>query len=208
MVKCNHFGKCSCSWEAKEQDIDRGASLYQFIDKEKVLGLNESKTGSAKNCIKAYDDRLDEKLFVKSSEGDGELIIHIPFTVQVKIKSFSVIGGDDGSAPNAVKLWKNRDDIDFDNAEDVKCDQEFNLVYDKDGSVEYPVRMHRFNNASSITMFFPGNFDDDTTQINYIGLKGEGTQNKRAIVHAVYEARALESDHKSLLGDSVSKSIQ
>ena len=27
-----------------------------------VLGLNESKSGSAKNCIKAWDDRLDEKL--------------------------------------------------------------------------------------------------------------------------------------------------
>eukprot|EP00466_Bigelowiella_natans_P002568 jgi/Bigna1/91845/estExt_fgenesh1_pg.C_1240007 len=205
---CNHHGQCSCAWEAKEKDIDHGGTLYPFIDRDKVMGLNESKNGSAKNVIKAWDDRKDSEQVVRSVDGDGELIIHIPFTVQVKLKSFTVIGGGEGSAPNCVKLYKNRDDIDFESAEDVEPDQEFNLVYDSDGSVQYPVRISKFQNASSITMFFTGNFEDDTTQINYLGLKGEGTQNKRSIVIATYEARALESDHKSITDQHVSKSIQ
>jgi len=182
--------------------------LYPLIDTDKVMGLNESKNGSAKNVIKPWDDRKDTAKVVRSVEGDGELIIHIPFTVQVKLKSFTVIGGDEGSAPNTVKIWKNRDDIDFENAEDVKCDQEFNLSFDADGSVQYPVRISKFQNVASVTMFFTGNFEDETTQINYIGLKGEGTKNKYGIVHATYEARALESDHKKLADQHVSKSIQ
>jgi len=117
----------------------------------------------------------------------------------VKLKSFTVIGGNERITPRHVKLWKNRDDIDFDNAEDVSCDQEFDLSYDKDGSVQYLVKNSKFQNTSSLTMFFsgisPDNKDDEdgkTIQINYIGLRGEGTKNKHGIVVAVYEARALE----------------
>jgi len=190
--RCTHQGQCSCAWEAKEKDIDRGGTLYPVIDRDKVIGLNESKTGSAKNCIKPHDSRTDGKEFVRSADGDGELIIHIPFTVQVKLKSFSVIGGDEGSAPKAVKIWKNRDDIDFDTAEDIEPDQEFNLVVDADGSIEYPVKIYKFAGAASITMFFTGSHDDEETQINYIGLKGEATKDKRQIVFATFEARALE----------------
>mmetsp|Transcript_20457 Transcript_20457/g.28545 ORF Transcript_20457/g.28545 Transcript_20457/m.28545 type:complete len:210 (-) Transcript_20457:354-983(-) len=206
--RCSHHGQCSCAWEAKEKDIDHGGTLYPFIDTDKVRGLNESKNGASKNVIKPWDERTDSKKVVRSTSGDGELIIHIPFTVQVKLKSFTVIGGDDGSAPNSVKLYKNRDDIDFETAEEVEADQEFNLTYDSDGSVQYPVKIFKFQNCSSITMFFTGNFDEETTQINYIGLKGEGTKNKRSIVVATYEARALESDHAKLTEQHASHSIQ
>ncbi|GAB5360967.1 hypothetical protein AAMO2058_000674000 [Amorphochlora amoebiformis] len=187
--RCNHHGQCSCAWEAKERDIDHGGTLYSCVDRDKVMGLNESKKGSAKNCIKPYDERKDTKKVVRSIDGDGELIIFVPFTVQVKFKSFSVIGGDEGSAPNGVKIWKNRDDIDFDNAEDITCDQEFKLAVDSDGSIQYPVRISKFQNVSSLTFFFTGNYDDDTTQINYLGLKGE-------------------SDHKKLADQHVSRGIQ
>eukprot|EP00466_Bigelowiella_natans_P016148 jgi/Bigna1/135870/aug1.31_g10578 len=199
--------------DGKEYE-DHGGTLYPQIDTDKVKGLNEKKEGSAKNVIKPWDDREDDSKVVQSAE-DGELIIHIPFTVQVKLKSFTVIGGNERITPRHVKLWKNRDDIDFDNAEDVSCDQEFDLSYDKDGSVQYLVKNSKFQNTSSLTMFFsgisPDNEDDEdgkTIQINYIGLRGEGTKNKHGIVVAVYEARALESEQKKLADLNISKSVK
>ncbi len=39
------------------------------------------------------------------------------FTGSVKLKSFVLIGGEGGMSPAHVKVFVNRDDIDFDNAE-------------------------------------------------------------------------------------------
>eukprot|EP00468_Gymnochlora_sp_CCMP2014_P001517 CAMPEP_0167741758 /NCGR_PEP_ID=MMETSP0110_2-20121227/1035_1 /TAXON_ID=629695 /ORGANISM="Gymnochlora sp., Strain CCMP2014" /LENGTH=91 /DNA_ID=CAMNT_0007625847 /DNA_START=280 /DNA_END=555 /DNA_ORIENTATION=+ len=90
-------------------------------------------------------------------------------------------------------MWKNRDDIDFESAEDVSCTQKFELTYDKDGSFQYQVKRFKFQNVASLTLFFSRG-DGESTQIDYLGFKGEGTKDKRQIVEAVYEARALESD--------------
>lgn len=37
-------------------------------------------------------------------------------------------------------------------------------------------RYSKFQSVASITLHFPENFGGDTTQIHYIGLKGEATQ--------------------------------
>lgn len=37
-------------------------------------------------------------------------------------------------------------------------------------------RYAKFQSVASITLHFPENFGSDTTQIHYIGLKGEATQ--------------------------------
>lgn len=39
-----------------------------------------------------------------------------------------------------------------------------------------PIRYSKFQSVASITLHFPDNFGGDTTQIYYIGLKGEATQ--------------------------------
>jgi hypothetical protein len=38
------------------------------------------------------------------------------------------------------------------------------------------IRYSKFQSVASITLHFPENFGGDTTQIHYIGLKGEATQ--------------------------------
>lgn len=38
------------------------------------------------------------------------------------------------------------------------------------------IRYAKFQSVASITLHFPENFGGDTTQIHYIGLKGEATQ--------------------------------
>ena len=56
--------------------------------------------------ISAEDSRTDDETLVSfpqsclSEEDDPELIIHVPFTCDVKLKSISVIGGSEGTSPS------------------------------------------------------------------------------------------------------------
>jgi hypothetical protein len=139
------------------------------------------------------------------SDADEQLIIHIPFTGSVKLKSFVIIGGPAGAAPKKVKLYAreiarfvrwccltrstttksftNREDIDFENADDIKPIQEFDLVEDFEGQLDYPTNVAKFTNVSSLTMYIPTNFGADSTRIYYIGMKGEYTV-VRIVTHA------------------------
>jgi hypothetical protein len=117
--------------------------------------------------------------------------------VAVKIKSISVIGGDSDSCPSSMKLFRNRDDIDLDNCEDVKPDQEFDVAYDRDGTHDYLVRASKFQNVNTLVIYFPGNHGAENTRVNYIGIKGESTTYKRAVVETVYESKPQLSDHKT-----------
>lgn len=49
------------------------------------------------------------------SDADEQLILHIPFKDNVKLKSISVVGEGGDMHPASMKAFKNRDDIDFDN---------------------------------------------------------------------------------------------
>jgi hypothetical protein len=57
---------------------------------------------------------LDRTEYLTSNNGDPELLIYIPFTSAVKMKSLTLIGGEDGSAPSFIKLFVNIDQPDFD----------------------------------------------------------------------------------------------
>ena len=129
-------GECVC-------EDPEGQSLLPFVDLDKVRCLNERAPGSGRKCLKPferkYDDRVSECLF--SEEGDAELLLHIPFTVAVKLKSFCVIGGGNGEAPADVRFFVNRDDIDFALAAQLPPTQVFELAEDNSGVIDYPGRL-------------------------------------------------------------------
>lgn len=109
-----------------------------------------------------------------------------------------MIGGDSETCPSTMKLFRNRDDIDLDNCDDVKADQEFDVAYDREGTHDYMVRASKFQNVNSLTIYFPGNLGgENSTRVNYIGIKGESTTYKRAVVETVYESKPQLSDHKT-----------
>eukprot|EP00002_Diphylleia_rotans_P016180 TRINITY_DN3144_c0_g1_i3.p1 TRINITY_DN3144_c0_g1~~TRINITY_DN3144_c0_g1_i3.p1 ORF type:complete len:153 (-),score=45.53 TRINITY_DN3144_c0_g1_i3:103-561(-) len=124
------------------------------------------------------------------------------FTSPVKLKSLMVIGDGD-STPNKVKLYINRTNIDFANIEDIPVVQEFDLQQDPQGRLEYPTRYAKFQNVSTLVMFFPSNHGSRTTKVAYIGLKGESTNYKREAVNTVYELRPVKKD-ESVPGDFAS----
>jgi hypothetical protein len=107
----------------------------------------------------------------------------------------------------------------FDNAQG-KGDQEFELVHDDEGTLEYApkyaklakivyviilcvcFRVVTFSSIHHLSIYFPANFGEDITQIYYIGLKGEFTKATRTgVVNAVYEARPMLKDHKQDVKD-------
>lgn len=49
------------------------------------------------------------------SDADEQLILHIPFKDNVKLKSIAIVGEGGDMHPSSMKAFKNRDDIDFDN---------------------------------------------------------------------------------------------
>ncbi|CAN6441516.1 unnamed protein product [Victoria cruziana] len=191
-MACLHDHSC------EEHDCGSEWSLFKHIDMPKVSALNEAIAGSVKFVFKSWESRLDSSEgFLESNDGDPELLVFIPFTSDVKIKSISVVGGADGTSPSKMRAFINRDGIDFSDAENMQPVQEWELAENVQGMLEYQTRYSRFQSVGNLTLHFPENFGGDTTQIYYVGLRGEATQLKRdAVAKVVYELMPNPSDHK------------
>lgn len=174
-------------------------SLHEHIDLSKVSALNEAVIGSVKSVFKSWDRRLDtSEGLLESIDGDPELLVFIPFTSDVKIKSISIVGGSGGKSPSKMRAFINREGIDFSDAQNMQPVQEWDLTENLQGILEYQTRYSRFQSVGNLTLHFPDNFGGETTQIYYIGLKGEATKLKRDVVATiVYEVMPNPSDHKT-----------
>ncbi|XP_010526065.1 PREDICTED: PITH domain-containing protein 1 [Tarenaya hassleriana] len=191
-MSCTHDHNC------EDHDCSSDWSLYKHIDLSKVSALNEAVSGSVKSVFKAWDQRLQSSEHLESNEGDPELLVFVPFTSDVKIKSISIIGGPDGTSPSKMRAFTNREGIDFSDVQNMQAVQEWDLVENLEGVLEYQTRFSKFQGVGNITLHFPDSFGGDTTQIRYIGFKGEATQLKRDVVATiVYEITPNPSDHKT-----------
>ncbi|KAH7424715.1 hypothetical protein KP509_11G020900 [Ceratopteris richardii] len=189
---------CTHSHDCSEHDCASAWSLYKHIDLPRVWALNEAVEGSAKNVFRSWESRLDTSNgFLESNDDDPELLLFIPFTSDVKIKSVSVIGAGDGHSPSRMRAFLNRQDIDFSTAAEMNPVQEWELAENLQGTLEYQTRYARFQSVATLILHFPENFGADGTWISFIGLKGEATQLKRdAVAHVVYEALPNPADHR------------
>jgi hypothetical protein len=62
------------------------------------------------------------------SDADEQLLVYIPFTGDVKLKSITLITGEGEARPTKMKVFKNREEIDFDLAEELECVQEWEMA--------------------------------------------------------------------------------
>ena len=138
---------------------------------------------------------------LRSDDGDPELILHVPFVSDVKIRGIVVVGGADGRAPSRLKCWVNRlaGDIDCDNASRRTPTQAWDLAEDPRGELEYQTDYTQFQGVSSLTLFFPANHAaGDVTEVWSVCFRGEGTGNRRnMVVTAVYESKPMPQDHRT-----------
>jgi hypothetical protein len=195
----NHHGH-DHSHDGHDHDApERGLefSLFKHVDVPKILCLNEAVDGQAKSVIKPWAERLDRTKFLES-DVDEQLLVYIPFTGQVKLKSILLRGAETDHAPCKLKVWINRNDLDFEMAESMEPVQEWDLVEDPphDDVIEYQTRMTKFNQVRNITLFFPNNFGEhDVTRIDYIGFKGEWQELHLDPVVTIYESAPRPADH-------------
>ncbi|KAK6908912.1 hypothetical protein I203_102918 [Kwoniella mangroviensis CBS 8507] len=201
----------SCSHDAHDHDHDHGHShdvpldvspldsLYGQIDLPNVTALNAEGGGEeGQKVIKSWDMKNDETLWCES-EVDDELIIKIPFTASVSLRSITLRAGPSGKVPSEMKLFRDNPSLDFSDASQSSPTQSFDVVDVREG-VEYQVKAAKFNGLTSLTIFFPGNNSDgeeETTRIYYIGLRGthQPLPNRPGVI--IYESSARPADHKT-----------
>lgn len=125
-----------------------------------------------------------------------DLVVYIPFTGEIKVKAIIIIGGEDGTAPGKMKVYKDVEAVDINILEDKKPLQVIDMAENVTGEVDYLLNITKFTNVSNIVLGFDENFGAPNTVIKYIGFKGEKLREKFKVVQTVYEIQANLADHK------------
>eukprot|EP00158_Paraphelidium_tribonemae_P000881 Partr_v1_DN23595_c0_g2_i1_m14349 putative PITH (C-terminal proteasome-interacting domain of thioredoxin-like) domain containing 1 len=212
----HHHHHDGCGHEATEGDHHHGhdhdsqergmeLSLFNQVAVDRVWALNESIADSCRSMFKNWENRPQMDPYLES-DCDDQLIVHVPFNAIVKLKSIELRGDSRGSrSPRSMRVWINRQDVDFDLASTLTPTQEWDHLVEASagGVIEYEVRMAKFNNVRSVTIFFDGNVGGgDVTRVEYLGFKGEWEELKQDPVITVYELNANPADHPKTKADS------
>ncbi|KAH9973887.1 galactose-binding domain-like protein [Lactifluus volemus] len=148
-------------------------NLFSIIDRANVHGLNLTVPEDAKETIKPWDERESTDKFADSNV-DDQLIIHVPFAQNVRMKSVLLKLGRGGSTPRRLRLYANHANIiDFSEVDDVQPALNISLLEGEIGVTEYPLRMTAFSSINSLSLFFSDSVGEESTRIYYIGFKGE-----------------------------------
>lgn len=198
-------------------------NLYEYIDRSQVWGLNvdqpltnffvtrqrpdgapgereeiEVDVTGPKACIRPWHTRSNTSIYTETQSGTGDdtLIITVPFTHQVKIKSILVNVGRGDFMPTRLRAFVNRPNgVDFDELEAAeggpagartgsvgsgKPQADFNLLDDvgsSDGGViEYPVSISRFSSTQNVSVVLSDSSSRDMSRIFYLGFRGTAAQ--------------------------------
>lgn len=212
---------CAHDHDCEAEDCGPAWSLHKHVATARLRALNAAAPADASKLLRPWGERATPASPPLVSEDDDppELLIHVPFEGLVKITAFSVVscsggngtggeGDDETSPPTRVRLFVNRDDLDFDSLASVEPTQEFEVASGGGGGaaegsrVEYPCKPSKFGGVYSVDVHFPGNSGGSDgsgrgkTRVDFLGFKGTHTKGKREAVVAVYESRAMPSDHK------------
>jgi len=196
-------GNCGDESHDHDHDHDHDTSdlgpqdnLYVHIDRSNVVALNTN--GIGHEVIKPWHKRLDESISLES-DTDDQIIIRIPFTGSVRLRSLLLKTGPTDQTPSKVALYANAASLDFNDISDRKPTQELDVAQGREVG-EYAVKTSQFSNISSVTLFFPESQGAETIQIYYIGFLGHWTERKNNPIITVYEAQANIADHPKIQG--------
>ncbi|KAJ7634862.1 galactose-binding domain-like protein [Roridomyces roridus] len=130
------------------------SNLYAFIDKDNVHGLNLAVPEDAKDIIKPWDERESTDKYADSGV-DDQMILHIPFTQQVRLKSILLKLGRGEATPQHLRVYANFPNIvDFNDAETTTPHVNITLLDGETGVIEYPFRVAAFTSVTSLSLFF------------------------------------------------------
>ncbi|KAK6376068.1 hypothetical protein LTS17_007319 [Exophiala oligosperma] len=178
------------------------SNLYKQINFEGIITFNEAEPRSGASIVqKTWDERMNETPILES-DADEQLLMHVPFSGSCKLYSILIRTSDSDSAPMTLKLFRNRDDMDFGMASDLAPTQMLTLPKTNDVA-EIPLNRALWSGTTSVNLFFEDNHsggDEDVTRIAYLGFKGDFMALNREPVSVLYEAAANPQDHKLIQG--------
>ncbi|KAF9077559.1 galactose-binding domain-like protein [Rhodocollybia butyracea] len=149
------------------------SNLWRVIDRDNVHGLNLAVPEDAKEVIKPWDKREDTAKFADSNV-DDQVIIHVPFSQNVRLRSVLLKLGRGESAPNRLQIYANHPNIvDFTEAETTTAHLDISLLQGESTVVEYPLKVAAFASINSVSLFFSESVGGDLSRIYYIGFKGD-----------------------------------
>ncbi|KDQ58525.1 hypothetical protein JAAARDRAFT_34339 [Jaapia argillacea MUCL 33604] len=167
-------------------------NLFGVIDKDKVHGLNLTVPEDAKEVIKPWDERDDTTKFADSNV-DDQIIIHVPFVQNVRIKALLLKLGRGETTPRQLRIYANHPNIvDFSDAENISPQLNISLLEGEVGVAEYPLRVAAFANINSLSLFFGDSSGGDLSRIYYLGFKGD-TRTPRKEVNSKLEIPAANA---------------
>ena len=132
-----HSAGCGCAHDSLDQS--QLTTLYPSIDLDRLVCYNESQPNQSRTIIRPWEDRHNPTQHLDSSDDDSELLLLVPFTTNVKVRSVTVRSEGD-SAPDRVRLFVNRDDLDLSSVGDTQPAQEINLAADPEARLDYPLK--------------------------------------------------------------------
>ena len=184
-MSCSHEHSGSSCDHSDQNDVE--FSLFSQINTLGVKCLNCVEAENGSKIFKPWDRRLDTD-FVLRSDDDEEMIIFVPFVSSVKLKSIGLLGLGGGSDPAAMKVFINREDVDFDTVNDITPTQQFDCIRDGGGMIpDYKTQASKFSNIRNLTLFIPSNFGAEQTVVSYIGFNGDFTVLKQDPIITNYE---------------------
>jgi len=113
------------------------------------------------------------------SDADEQLILHISFNEFVKLHSFKITefnnGADPDMNPTSIKLYVNRENLGFEDCNDIDPTQEFDLCAAdlKESSDPIPLKFVKFQRVRSITIFVEDNAGADVTALGMLQMFGK-----------------------------------
>jgi len=133
--------------------------------------LNAAKKDSLPNILK--QGLRDQAGLLVESDADEQLLINIAFSTKMKIHSLALVGPEDGRAPKSIRLFVNRTQIGFEDAENVPAEQELDFEPSQLGE-RIELKFVKFQSVDRLTVFVSGNQgDEESTAVS--GLRFWGT---------------------------------
>ncbi|ODO11923.1 hypothetical protein I350_00707 [Cryptococcus amylolentus CBS 6273] len=159
-------------------------NLWSHIDRDNVTGLNLDDPLSAPKLIKPWDNRLDEEQIVESGV-DDELIIHIPFTSSVRLRTLVLKppAADHPHRPTRTRLYANQIHCpDFSDLESMTPIMDIDTSQPAAGVrrlpdgrrdvEEWPLKVQKLANVHSVTLLFSEAATSLRSSMFFVGFKG------------------------------------
>ena len=174
---CSHGGCGSSHIHTSGQEVSGSRWLYPAVNLAGVACLNEDAPGSGAAVIKSYGERLEPLPACTSDEGP-ELLFVVPFSEMVRVRSICVVRG---RGITGARLWANRTDVDFFNAETTAPTSVLTgLFFNENGLVDFPLNAAKFSHVTSLCILLTG--AGDSISLSCLGFKGEWTGLKDGVV--------------------------